>query len=226
MELDYIKYLLNFSRIEMAVSTAGDWSILVRDECRHFDRENHLCRVHGTSEKPVTCQAYNQYQCWYRPNFASLHPRDIYVLTQDTFELWSRRISVDENGDIVSWPDFEESKEILERYEQWGVHEKSAGHQRGESAESVGPELQPHGCTNCSGCHSDEPTRPAPVWIDLEEPLAGGHNGSADQDAHERRTGRRSESLSMTHLIRATKREYQRLGRPVTESDFGDGTRR
>src|SRR5690348_12621632 len=78
MDLDFIRYLVNFPRIEVAVSRSGDWLILIRDVCQHFDRESYLCKVHGTNEQPLTCQYYNPFQCWYKRNFTTANPHDLY----------------------------------------------------------------------------------------------------------------------------------------------------
>ena len=118
MDLDFVRYLLNFPRIEVAVSKRGDWLILIREVCGHFDQESHLCKVHGTSEQPLTCQYYNPYQCWYRPNLSVDNPRDIYVLKRETFDYWLQRVRFNENGEVISAPDFEESREILKEWEQ------------------------------------------------------------------------------------------------------------
>src|SRR6266540_7447207 len=113
MDIDYIKYLLNFPAIDLAVAKTGDWSILIRDTCQHFDRETHLCNVHGTDEKPLTCRNYNQYQCWYKPNFSLLQPRDIYIINKENFADWLELISFDENGEITSAPDFEQATALF-----------------------------------------------------------------------------------------------------------------
>jgi hypothetical protein len=65
MELDYVRYLLGFPRLEVGFSMNGQWSVYYAMPCRHFDSDTRLCRVHGTSEKPRTCTAYNEHDCWY-----------------------------------------------------------------------------------------------------------------------------------------------------------------
>ncbi len=118
MDLDFIRYLLNFPRIEVAVSKSGEWLILIREVCRQFDQDSHSCKVHATNEQPFTCQYYNPYQCWYKPNLAFTSPRDICILKRETFEYWTQWVRLNEISEVISAPDFEESRKLLQEWDR------------------------------------------------------------------------------------------------------------
>jgi len=65
-ELDHAGYLLNFDRIELGLTANGDWGVYYRYPCRHLDRDNFLCHLHGSIRQPHICRNYNPYSCWYR----------------------------------------------------------------------------------------------------------------------------------------------------------------
>lgn len=113
MDFDYFRYLLNFPRLQVAISRSGSWLLIIRETCEHFDPDTSQCKVHNTSEQPITCQYYNPYQCWYRPNFAAAEPRDLCILTRETFPLWMRHVTFSESGALISAPDFEDSRRLL-----------------------------------------------------------------------------------------------------------------
>ena len=113
MDFDYVRYLLNFPRLEIAVARAGEWSILLREICSHFDQQARACQVHGTAEQPMTCRYYNPHQCWYKPNLASAEPQSIYILTRETFPHWLQQVRFAEQGEVISIPDFEASRQLL-----------------------------------------------------------------------------------------------------------------
>ena len=118
MEIDHIRYRLNFSRLEMAVSKTGDWFILVHDTCGYFDKEAKMCAVHGSDKQPLTCKHYNPHHCWYWLNLESAEAPDIYILNRASFEYWVDWLKFNKNGEIVAAPNFKESQEILDEWKQ------------------------------------------------------------------------------------------------------------
>lgn len=66
MEVDYLRYLLGFPRLQAGFSVSGQWSVYYAVPCRHFDPDTRGCKVHGTLEQPRTCVAYNEHDCWYQ----------------------------------------------------------------------------------------------------------------------------------------------------------------
>ena len=66
MEIDFIRYALNFPRVEAGLTIGGQWSLYYVMPCRLFDRDTRGCTVHGTELQPKTCSAYNEHDCWYQ----------------------------------------------------------------------------------------------------------------------------------------------------------------
>jgi hypothetical protein len=113
MDMDFIKYLLNFPKVNLTVSKKGIWSIMIKQNCVHLDEKNTKCMVHKTPEQPKTCEYYNPFQCHYKMNLNSKQASSIYVLNRDNFQYWLQDVKFDENGMIVDGPDFEKSLKIL-----------------------------------------------------------------------------------------------------------------
>jgi hypothetical protein len=117
MEMDYIRYILNFPEVNVTVSKNGDWGILLDKICIHFNEENLNCKIHGTPSQPKTCSYFNPFQCNYRLNLEESEPQNIYILDREKFEHWIQYVKFDENGKIIDGPSFEKSVEILKKYE-------------------------------------------------------------------------------------------------------------
>lgn len=117
-DLDFIRYLLNFRTVKVIVSKAGDWSLLIEQNCIQFDETNYLCKVHGSIEQPKICVYFNPYQCYYKVNLQSENPADVYKLDRRKFEQWVQYVYFDENGQIVEAPSFETSLQVLRDLER------------------------------------------------------------------------------------------------------------
>lgn len=66
MEIDFLRYALNFARVEAGFTIGGQWSLYYVMPCRLFDRNSRTCTVHGSDLQPKTCSAYNEHDCWYQ----------------------------------------------------------------------------------------------------------------------------------------------------------------
>ena len=117
MDMDFVRYMLNFPEISVTVSKAGDWGILIHQNCIHYDDKNQKCIVHSTPSQPKTCSYFNPYQCNYRLNFENEGPQSIYKLDRENFNYWIQFVKFDENGSIVDGPSFEKSLDILKEFE-------------------------------------------------------------------------------------------------------------
>jgi hypothetical protein len=113
MDMDHVRYLLLFPHTEMVVTLNGDWYILKWENCHEFESSACTCKLHNTPAKPRTCTTFNAYNCWYKKNFVTEQPPEIYRLNLDRFDIWVNEILFDEQGRIVSAPNFEESQAIL-----------------------------------------------------------------------------------------------------------------
>jgi hypothetical protein len=115
MDIDFVKYLLNFPKINVTVSKDGAWCILVNQDCIHFDAASQKCKIHQTPEQPKTCSYFNPYQCNYKSNLYK-DPSSIYILDREKFEHWVQFLRFDENGRLVDAPSFEKSNKILDDF--------------------------------------------------------------------------------------------------------------
>lgn len=113
MEVDHVRYLLLFPGTEMAVTTNGDWFYLRWVQCQEFDSEGCLCKVHHTPQQPRICFTYNAYDCWYKRNFVTDAPPNLYRLNLERFNVWVNEILFDEAGQIAQAPPFEDAQAIV-----------------------------------------------------------------------------------------------------------------
>lgn len=110
MDLDYIKYMLGFPKINMILHKSGSWQVQVEQNCTHLNPENNLCELHNTPDKPKTCSFFNPYNCFYKHNFTGSHARSIIKINALAFEILINQIYFDEFGNIISIP----SQDVIE----------------------------------------------------------------------------------------------------------------
>jgi hypothetical protein len=112
LEIDYFRYILGFPSMEVLVDSSGEWSVMVRDTCRHFDADTHRCTVHGTPRKPRLCANYPAEPCWYKHGFTGADPPDLVRFDADAFEAVLETLVFDDEGWIVQAPDWDQLKRI------------------------------------------------------------------------------------------------------------------
>lgn len=112
-DLDYLRYSLLFPGNELLVGADGSWMLARWQECSALEPGSCSCSLHATPAKPQVCVHFNPYNCWYKRNFTTAEPPDLYRLDRARFELWVESIGLDEDGLIVSAPPFEEAREML-----------------------------------------------------------------------------------------------------------------
>ncbi len=111
MEIDYIRYLLDFPCLVAGFSMGGQWSIYYVMPCRYLDLDNRRCKVHGTSEQPKTCVAYNEHDCWY---YRAIRGEAIGFLHFDRhrFEQLLPLITFDRDRNITSVPSWDQMVDL------------------------------------------------------------------------------------------------------------------
>jgi hypothetical protein len=112
LEIDYFRYILGFSTMEVLVDSSGEWSVIVHDTCRHFDTETHRCTVHGTPRQPRICSTYPPEPCWYKHGFTGADPPDMIRFDAPTFERVLEELMFDDEGWIVRAPDWDHMKSM------------------------------------------------------------------------------------------------------------------
>lgn len=154
-DLDYAVYLLNFERIELGLSSAGDWSVFYRYPCRFLDRKTFACTLHDRPEQPHICRRYNPYKCWYKTALTTSISPDYLRLDQARLQHLITGIGFDDRGNIVESPDWQNLLQALEH-----IHDPSAAsHADGVSQPEAPPvyELVPTYRNSqlqepCNGC--------------------------------------------------------------------------
>lgn len=106
VELDHAVYLLNFDRIELGLSGDGDWTVAYREPCRHLDRSDMSCGVHGRDEQPQVCVTYNPHSCWYRRVLTSSSTDDHLRIDRRRLEAIIDLLVFDGDGTLVDAPDW------------------------------------------------------------------------------------------------------------------------
>jgi hypothetical protein len=114
MEVDYIRYLLAFPRLQAGFGVDGQWSIYYTMPCRHFDAGTHHCRVHGTPAQPRTCVAYNEHDCWYQ-RAISPASKGFLLFDRRRFEELLGRMTFDKERSIASVPSWDEMVSLCDQ---------------------------------------------------------------------------------------------------------------
>lgn len=107
IELDHALYLLNFERIELALSASGEWSVYYTYPCRFLDRKSFKCTVHNTPQQPQICVHYNPYQCWYKRVLTQSISEDFIRIDRQRMEFILPHIVFDEARNITQVPSWE-----------------------------------------------------------------------------------------------------------------------
>jgi Fe-S-cluster containining protein len=116
MDLDYIRYMLEFPSVEMILNSDGQWQVFIEQTCRLLDQKTNLCAVHNTSRKPKTCAFFNPHRCWYKQSFHKTeNPQDLIRIDIEALEAILLQVQFDENGNIIEIPKWESIKELVEK---------------------------------------------------------------------------------------------------------------
>ena len=134
-DVDYLGYLIGFSRIELGWLPSGTVEINYRAFCTNFDSKTAGCKVHGTDEQPLMCTEYDAHQCTYKAQFLGDQSTDMLRVSAARFESIARQFSYDPKGTIVKRPTFAEISLGLESSE----NEKT----RSYELKKYGPTLDP-----------------------------------------------------------------------------------
>ncbi|MBW3665192.1 MAG: hypothetical protein KY469_19025 [Actinobacteria bacterium] len=108
LDLDHAVYLLNFDRIELGLASSGDWSVAYRYPCRHLDRDDYSCGVHGEVEQPQICKTYNPHACWYRRTLTTSETDAHLRIDRPRIEAIIELLAFDGDGILVQGPEWGE----------------------------------------------------------------------------------------------------------------------
>jgi hypothetical protein len=104
VELNHATYLLNFDRIELGLSSTGEWSVYYGYPCRFLDRQDFTCHVHNAPQQPEICVHYNPYQCWYRRVMTASVSDDFVRLDRQRLAYLVEGFIFDDLGNVVEGP--------------------------------------------------------------------------------------------------------------------------
>jgi len=116
-ELDLARYLLNFERIELGLSPEGEWSVYYTYPCRHLDRQNFTCTVHGTPRQPQVCVTYNPYNCWYKDVFTQATSARALRLDRQRLDYLLAQVVVDGDRNILEMPSWDSLNQAFAQLE-------------------------------------------------------------------------------------------------------------
>jgi hypothetical protein len=112
MDLDSIRYMINFQNVEFVLNLDGTWQLVIDRPCRLLDLHTIRCTVHNTPSMPKTCKYFNPYHCWYKRNFTTDDPPDLIRFTAKAFDMILSQVRFDENQAIVELPDWESLRRL------------------------------------------------------------------------------------------------------------------
>lgn len=113
VEFDHARYLLNFHRIELALSASGDWSAYYTFPCRFLDRSEFTCTLHNQAAQPRICANYNPYQCWYKRVLTQSMTDDFVRIDRQRMDLLTSLLGFDEAGTLTQIPDWEQIQNLI-----------------------------------------------------------------------------------------------------------------
>ncbi len=102
MQVDYIRFSLNFPGTECVVSPLS-WWLLLRADCECLDAESRQCTLYGEPERPLRCTHLNQWDCGQYKRL--LHPDSgFHRMDWQGFAELVEQIRFDDSGQIVQLP--------------------------------------------------------------------------------------------------------------------------
>lgn len=104
LELDTIKYYLNFYSIEILLSPGFNWSVYYSRPCRFLDLKTAECRIHNLPhQQPSVCIHYNPYHCFYKTvqTAKSGFSPDMIWINRERFDFLLSRTQFDDDRQIV-----------------------------------------------------------------------------------------------------------------------------
>lgn len=164
IDLDYIRYLLNFDALVVTLASNGEWSVFLGAACRHLDQASGRCRVHGQPDQPHICATYNPYTCWYKGALGSGGDSDTFRVDRRRWEVIAQRTVFDEGRHIIEAPSWDDLAAAFASQDDppddspppaapVGEVAVAIGRPRGSEAEAGGRgATAPFATSPCTGC--------------------------------------------------------------------------
>ena len=103
-DLEFASKFLNFPYFEWVFFLVGEWRLYYLCDCRFFDSETTLCRVHNQPEQPLICQNYSPIKCGYQRIFEFSEGEEFMRLDQARLDLFRSLTKFDNDGQIIARP--------------------------------------------------------------------------------------------------------------------------
>lgn len=108
IDLDYVRYLLNFDNLVVTLAPSGEWSVFLHGACRHLDTARGQCRVHAQPDQPHICSTYNPYTCWYKGALGEDPNADLLRIDRVRWQFVADRTVFDADRRIVDAPSWDD----------------------------------------------------------------------------------------------------------------------
>jgi len=115
--LDFIRYCLGFPGVEVGVNWRGEWTLVVRTQCRHRtvgEDGAGRCGVYGQPERPHVCAHYDATLCGYRAQFSQPRPENYLRMEAAEFETCLSLYQLDDSGYVLASPTHTQIRAAIE----------------------------------------------------------------------------------------------------------------
>ena len=113
-EVDYLRYVLGFERIELGWDNENVVEINYRAMCSSLDQKTAQCIIHDTPEQPIQCRDYDPVDCEYREQYLGVEMPSTVRISRARFPDVQALFKYDSSGNIVHHPDQQEVRACLD----------------------------------------------------------------------------------------------------------------
>ena len=108
---DYIRYILQFPVISMALTPAG-WQLILERDCTFLDTAVNRCTLYGFPDRPRFCSFTNEYDCTKRKTFNRPPDSSFIRFNHGTFSQLMEMVEFNDDSELTRFPS---AVDILER---------------------------------------------------------------------------------------------------------------
>lgn len=157
MDVDYALYLSNFEHIEFCLVQGQKWRVHYRMACSNLS--SGKCILHGTPQKPMVCQEYNPYQCFYKHIFEGEENPEFLRFDSNRLRAYVDLLTFNEDRQIVGYPDYKGLISILPKlnFSELPVPHSETEHSKSSESvltPSIGLSEEIIKDAPCSGCQA------------------------------------------------------------------------
>lgn len=116
--LDHLKFCLGFPGVEVGVHQNGEWTVVVRTQCRNLVRDERgagRCGVYGQPTRPQACSLYDASMCGYKQQYGRPRPNQFLRVRQASFEVVADLFHFDQDGYVLHRPELAEIRHAIEQ---------------------------------------------------------------------------------------------------------------